>query len=225
MTSPDEMSFVAATKARRSKRALEATSPVPDKDIISLVQTTLLDVPSAFNSQTTRISVLLHNDHKRLWEITGEALLAEIGDKLYNTRNGQMPSTKEKIENFKKAYGSILFWDDLQAIRKFTDEAPAIYKDKCEEWAIQSNGMHQYHIWTALATYGLGANLQHYNPLIDERVRKSWNLPKEWALKAQMVFGTPVVGAPLPDKVQKLPVDQRLDVFGANIKMPIQNGA
>lgn len=95
-----------------------------------------------------------------------------------------MQSTKEKITNYRKAYGTILFWDDLSAIKTFTDEAPAIYKDKCEGWATQSNGMHQYHIWTALETFGLGANLQHYNPLIDEHVRKICGQPAEWALRA-----------------------------------------
>lgn len=182
-----------------------------------------MDVPSAFNSQTTRLSVLLHDDHRKLWTLTGDILLAEIGEELYNKRNGHMPSSKEKMENYRKAYGTILFWDDLTAIKQFTDEAPEIYKDKCEEWAIQSNGMHQYHIWTALETLGLGANLQHYNPLIDEQVRKTWGQPKEWALKAQMVFGTPVEGAQLPEKVQKLPLEKRLNVFGTAVNGAVKN--
>lgn len=38
---------------------------------------------------------------------------------------------------------------------------------------------------------GLGASLQHYNPLIDDEVRKRWSLPREWKLIAQMPFGTP----------------------------------
>ena len=37
-----------------------------------------------------------------------------------------------------------------------------------------------------------GANLQHYNPLIDEEVKKCFELPEHWILNAQMVFGTPV---------------------------------
>jgi predicted oxidoreductase (fatty acid repression mutant protein) len=44
-------------------------------------------------------------------------------------------------------------------------------------WASQASALHQYTIWTALAAEGMGCNLQHYNPLIDERVRNEWGLP------------------------------------------------
>lgn len=52
--------------------------------------------------------------------------------------------------------------------------------------------MHQLAIWTMLEDKGLGASLQHYNPLIDEDVRSTWHLPETWQLIAQMPFGTPV---------------------------------
>lgn len=34
--------------------------------------------------------------------------------------------------------------------------------------------------WVALVDKGLGANLQHYNPVIDEAVAKEWNIPSNW---------------------------------------------
>ena len=51
--------------------------------------------------------------------------------------------------------------------------------------------MHQFAIWTMLEDMGLGASLQHYNPLIDDEVRRTWNLPDNWMMIAQMPFGTP----------------------------------
>ena len=42
-----------------------------------------------------------------------------------------------------------------------------------------------------LEDMGLGASLQHYNPLIDDEVRRTWNLPGDWMMIAQMPFGTP----------------------------------
>ena len=50
--------------------------------------------------------------------------------------------------------------------------------------------MLQLAVWTALAEAGVGASLQHYNPLIDEQVKKEFNLPASWKLVAQMPFGT-----------------------------------
>ena len=31
-----------------------------------------------------------------------------------------------------------------------------------------------------------------YNPLIDEEVRRTWNLPEHWHLIAEMPFGLPI---------------------------------
>lgn len=66
-------------------------------------------------------------------------------------------------------------------------------------------------VWTALESVGFGANLQHYNPLIDASVAKQWNLPSEWRLVAQLVFGSPDAAA--NEKTQK-PVEERVKIFG-----------
>ena len=72
--------------------------------------------------------------------------------------------------------------------------------------------MHQYEIWTALASLDIGANLQHYNPIIDKEVSSTWNLDDDWELNAQMVFGS--IEQPAGDKEFK-PLEARMKVFGA----------
>lgn len=66
-------------------------------------------------------------------------------------------------------------------------------------------------VWTILEAEGLGASLQHYNPMVDERVSQEWNVPKEWKLQAQLVFGKPT--GPPREKVSE-PVEKRLFVHG-----------
>lgn len=44
------------------------------------------------------------------------------------------------------------------------------YAKIIEPWLEHSSGMHQMNSWVALAAEGFGANLQHYNPVIDEKV-------------------------------------------------------
>jgi predicted oxidoreductase (fatty acid repression mutant protein) len=66
-------------------------------------------------------------------------------------------------------------------------------------------------VWTALETLGFGANLQHYNPLIDAPVAQKWNIPTEWRLISQLVFGSPEAAA--GEKVQK-PIEERVKIFG-----------
>ncbi|SCU89139.1 LAFA_0E16336g1_1 [Lachancea sp. 'fantastica'] len=206
-----KLGFTEATQKRRSIRALEPKSTVPDSTIVKLAEAAILTVPSAFDSQTARLTVVFGDDHKKLWSITADALLAKIGEERW------LGGTKDRIANFANAYGTILFWDDHTSASAMNQNAPDIYKNKTEEWVHQSNGMHQYYLWTALEALGLGVNLQHYNPLIDAQVQKTWNVPLTWELKAQMVFGTPKEGPALPAKVQKLPVEERLQVFGAKI--------
>ena len=65
-------------------------------------------------------------------------------------------------------------------------------------------------IWTVLEAEGLGVNLQHYNPLIDERVKAEWELPESWKLIAQMPFGKPSVAA---GEKKFNPVQERIKVF------------
>ena len=204
-------SFLEATKARRTFYALEAKCPVPDSQIISLAEQALLNVPSAFNNQSTRMTVLLKSEHDKLWDIVASALLAKIGQERFNA------GTKDRIAGFKNAYGSILFWDDSGTVDGLEKSSGPLYADKAQEWTHQSNGMHQYYMWVALETYGLGVNLQHYNPLIDEEVKKTWGLPGHWNLKAHMVFGTKKDGSTLQEKEQKLEMADRLKVFGADV--------
>lgn len=77
--------------------------------------------------------------------------------------------------------------------------------------------MHQYYMWTALEAEGLGASLQHYNPIIDQKAKNHWKIPQEWELQAQLVFGGYADGAREGiDKGGKQfkPVEERLFVHG-----------
>lgn len=51
--------------------------------------------------------------------------------------------------------------------------------------------MMQFAVWTALTDLGLGVNLQHYNPLIDDEVKKLTGVPKEWQLIARCPSAIP----------------------------------
>ena len=63
------------------------------------------------------------------------------------------------------------------------------YKHNFPIWSKESSGMHQFNIWTSLNLLGCGASLQHYNELIEEEVKKEWNIPDSWEMRAQMPFG------------------------------------
>ena len=86
----------------------------------------------------------------------------------------------------------------------------AAYADNFPVWAQQANGMLQFAIWTALTDLGLGANLQHYNPLIDDQVKAAFALPASWKLIAQMPFGQPLQAV---KAIEKLPIEKRVKIL------------
>ena len=189
---------------RRSIYALSDQLPVSNDEIINLVEHAVLHTPSAFNSQSTRIVVLFGDDHNKLWQIT-EDTLRDIVD-----NEEQFAATKQKMDGFKAGAGTIMFFEDHSVVRDMQAAAP-LYADKFPIWADQTNAMHQYIIWTALASIDVGANLQHYNPIIDKKVAEEWNIDEHWELNAQMVFGA--IEQPAGDKAFK-PVEDRMQVFG-----------
>ena len=82
-------------------------------------------------------------------------------------------------------------WDkiyDTEVVETLQKQFP-LYADNFPVWANQANGMLQINIWTGLRELGIGANLQHYNPVIDKLVQEMFEIPKSWKLIAQMPFG------------------------------------
>ena len=98
--------------------------------------------------------------------------------------------TEEKVDSFKAGYGTVLFYEDKTIIRGLENQFE-LYKDNFVPWAYQGNAMLQFIIWTALDSEGLGASLQHYNPLIDDEVAEAFNIDKNYKLIGQLVFGNP----------------------------------
>lgn len=117
-------------------------------------------------------------------------------------------STKQKIGSFSAGYGTILYFDETNTTKSLQEQFP-LYKDNFEVWAEHQNAMLQFVIWTALEDAGFGASLQHYNPLIDEEVKNTFQIPPSWRLIAQMPFGLPT--SPAGEK-EFLPLSERIIV-------------
>lgn len=188
-----------ALKARRTNYALDKHVTVPDDTIIAMVQDIVREVPSAFNMQSGRVVIALGKKHDAIWQITMDTLRAIVPKEAFG-------KTEEKINSFAAAYGTLLFFDDTSIVKEKQEQFP-LYADNFPIWAQQANGMMQYAIWTGLYTLGLGANLQHYNPLIDEAIKKEFHIPAEWQLIGQMPFGNVVQPA---DAIVKEPIEKRV---------------
>ena len=195
--------FEDALEGRRSYYNISNESPVADYEIVHVLHQVVKHVPSAFNSQTTRLVLLLGEEHTKFWNIVKNTLKKIVPDDVF-------VKTESKINrSFASGYGTVLFWEDTEVVNKFMTTYP-LYAENFKTWSQQTSGMHQFTVWTMLENLGFGASLQHYNPLVDEEVKHVWHLPKEWTLVAQMPFGIPTAA---PEEKTYKPLEERVKVF------------
>jgi len=194
--------FYTAVADRRSFYGISKENVTTDERIKEVIENAVKHTPSSFNSQSARVVLLLGKHHDKLWDITKETLRKIVPA-------DQFAATEEKINSFQSGYGTVLYFEDTSVIESLQEQF-ALYKDNFPVWSQQSNGMHQFVIWTSLELEGFGASLQHYNDLIEADVKKEWDIPSNWKLIAQMPFGKPTAQ---PDEKQFQAIENRVKVF------------
>ncbi|KAI9208069.1 nitroreductase family protein [Polychytrium aggregatum] len=195
--------FLDAVRARRSIYAIGKESPLPVAQIEEIIKQAVLHAPSSFNSQAGRVVLLIGKEHDDLWELIRSTLREVQSPEHFENTNG-------RLTGFQKGYGTILFFEDQAALNQFKDKY-ASYKDDFDSFSLQSSGILQYIVWTALEKEGYGATLQHYyKDGVAEKIRARWNLPDSWKLISEVPFGKPT-GEPYPKQFQ--PVEERFKSF------------
>lgn len=178
-----ENQFIQLQTKRRTIYALGKNLKQANADLVTLIETAIKNAPSSFNNQTTRAVILFNQYHDQLWDMTAARLKSEV------PTEAAYQKTVEKLNGFKAAYGTILYFTDTDVVKQYETDY-ALYADNFADWAEQAQGNAQYSVWTALAENGIGANLQHYNPLIDTQVAEAYGIPANWRLRGQMPFGS-----------------------------------
>lgn len=166
--------FVEILEKRRSRYALNGDVKVGRDEIIDVIEKVTHLVPDAFDMKSQRVVALFGDNHKKLW------------DGIFDVFGGKV--SREKIDMFKNAYGTLLFFYDKGVVEGMQKAAPS-YADRFETWAREAGGMLQFSLWTALSDMNLGASLQHYNPVIDEKIKEMFDIPESFVLTSQLVFG------------------------------------
>ena len=154
---------------------------VSNQDVISIINHCLDLYPSSFNSQDARLILLMGEHHKYFWELVKKELFRV-------SKNEKQAQIEMKMAKFEAGYGTILFFIAPEIASSLQKSYPE-YAPQFPLWAEQSNAMLQFMIWSALAQKGVGASLQHYNPLIDDIVKQQFKINPEWKFVAQMPFG------------------------------------
>ncbi|MBP1737311.1 MAG: nitroreductase [Oscillospiraceae bacterium] len=195
--------FFDVMKNRRSIYQIGGECTVSDDRLIELVEDAVIYTPTAFHSQSGRVILLLGEHHQTLWDITEDTLR-----KLVPSQDS-FASTEAKLNSFRSGYGTILFFEDQGVVNQLQNQFP-LYKEHFPVWSEQASGILQFILWCSLEVEGMGASLQHYNPLIDEAVKSEWKVLDNWKLVAQMPFGT--LAAPAEER-SFLPLAERVKII------------
>lgn len=175
--------FLNLIEQRRTIYALAKNVEQTPEYLTDLIQRTIRESPSSFNSQSSRAVILFNAEHEKFWNFVKQELQA------YATDEAAAAKTAAKMDSFAAGLGTILFFEDMSVVKDLQTRF-ALYAENFPIWAEHSTAMAQFATWTALHTEGLGASLQHYNPIVDQQVHKEWDIPQNWKLRAQLVFGS-----------------------------------
>lgn len=197
-----KIDFYEAILKRRSVYSIGSDSSIADSEIEDIVKYAIKNAPSAFNSQSQRVVLAFGEHHIKIWQMLKEIMRSTVP-------SDSLKRTEEKIDSFMAGHGTILYYEDQKTVAELQKQFP-LYADKFPIWSQQASGMLQYILWTALSAHGLGANLQHYNPIIDGKLSEYFDIPADWKLNAQMPFGKLI--SPAGEK-QFMDIEQRIKVF------------
>src|SRR5690606_105199 len=175
--------FLDLITKRRTIYAIGKNVEQSPEYLTDLIQNAIKQSPSSFNSQSSRAVILFNSEHEKFWGFVADKL------KSYAKDEESAAKTTAKMATFAAGTGTVLFFEDQNVVKGLQEQFPS-YAENFPIWAEHSTAIAQFSTWTALHTEGLGASLQHYNPIVDEQVHAEWDVPANWKLRAQLVFGS-----------------------------------
>jgi len=184
------MSFLDHIKQRRTIYAVGKNVALTPEQIESVIKEAVNHSPSAFNSQTSRIVTLFGESHLQFWNVVRETLRKIVPEAAFE-------GTNTKINSVAAGYGTVLFYEDQDVVKSLQEQF-ALYADNFPVWSEHSSAIAQFSVWTALSEQNIGASLQHYNPIVDAEIAEIFDIPANWKLRAQLVFGS--IEAPAGEK-------------------------
>lgn len=191
--------FLDLITKRRTIYAIGKNVEQSPEYLTDLIQNAIKQSPSSFNSQSSRAVILFNSEHEKFWGFVADKLKSYAKDE----------ESAAKMATFAAGTGTVLFFEDQNVVKGLQEQFPS-YAENFPIWAEHSTAIAQFSTWTALHTEGLGASLQHYNPIVDEQVHAEWDIPENWKLRAQLVFGSVEGEARAKDYLED---DQRFKVF------------
>ncbi|KAJ1032995.1 hypothetical protein NDA16_000274 [Ustilago loliicola] len=206
--------FLSTLAVRRSTYTLSKTPSILSPDQIQTILSKILrETPSSFNSKSPRFVLLLGSDHDEYWSSTvPSALTAAI--KSGGGDQATIDQAVSRLDLFKPAFGTVLFFESQKVVQTQQQNIPQ-YAQHFPTWSEHASAIAQNNVWVALTNAGYGANLQHYGNLTEGQLKTKYNLPEDWKIRAELVFGAKTAEPKPKEYDEEKENAERLKVFGA----------
>ena len=99
-TMASSLNFLDACENRRTIYQITDKIPISDARVEEIAKHNILHVPHSFNATSTRLVVLLNDEHKQFWEFVKEVLKPQVPE-------DQFSKTVEKLDGFKAGHGTV----------------------------------------------------------------------------------------------------------------------
>ncbi|MGO4937516.1 nitroreductase family protein [Fundicoccus sp. Sow4_H7] len=174
--------FIDVVKNRRSIYAIGKESEYSIEQIVERLREVQNHVPTAFNSQTSRLVVLSGEANEKFWELIYTVQKDVLSQDMWDYMSPVIVGAKEGL-------GTVLFFEDREAVATMPTQG-----QRTEAYKQNNSANAQYATWLALAEMNLGGSLQHFNigyeQGFDSAVREMFDLPNSFEMIAQIPFGS-----------------------------------
>ena len=150
INSLDYQTLQRTAERRRSLYDLSADLPITTEELHGLLRDILRTTPSGFNSQTARLVLLSGAEHRQAWDVIQRCVQPL-------TEPAAFEKTVAKMDGFRRAAGTILFFEDGEILRDLEQRFPK-FANNVPLFSAHTSAMHQYAAWTQLAALNIGAN-------------------------------------------------------------------
>ena len=97
---------------RRSIYNLGKDIPVSEDVVVNLIKKAIEIAPTAFNSQSARLVILIKESHLKFWNIVLDTLKKIVPENKFD-------NTQKRILSFANGYGTILFFEDMNTYLQY----------------------------------------------------------------------------------------------------------
>ncbi|VEI12981.1 nitroreductase family protein [Trueperella bialowiezensis] len=164
--------------ARRSVYHIGTNTEHTAESVADALRGIITRLPSAMNSQTTRLVVVSGDNNTKVWDSIHSDQKGALSPDMYERFAPRFTQAKQGL-------GTVLLFESRTAV-----ENMGLNPARSEIYKENNHAITALAVWLQLTELGLGTSLQHFNVGYESGIRELLGLPDDFEMLAQMPFGS-----------------------------------